>query len=92
MRSSPLFALLLATTAVPAASAAAAESGAASAAAAISYPETRRVDLVEEQFGVKVADPYRWLENDVRNDAEVRAWVTARAVNSLPLIPAGKPR
>src|SRR5688572_16538751 len=76
MRSSPLFALLLATTAVPAAWAAAAESGAASAAAAISYPETRRVDLVEEQFGVKVADPYRWLENDVRNDAEVRAWVT----------------
>ena len=91
MRSSPLFALLLATTAVPAASAAAAESGAASAAAAISYPETRRVDLVEEQFGVKVADPYRWLENDVRNDAEVRAWVTAqnavtdKFLDALPL-------
>jgi prolyl oligopeptidase len=41
------------------------------------YPETRRVDVVEEQFGVKVADPYRWLENDVRNDAEVAAWVEA---------------
>lgn len=24
-----------------------------------------------------VADPYRWLENDVRNDPEVRAWVDA---------------
>jgi prolyl oligopeptidase len=24
---------------------------------------------------VPVADPYRWLENDVRNDADVRAWV-----------------
>lgn len=43
-----------------------------------SYPETRRVDVVEEQFGVKVADPYRWLENDVRNDAEVAAWVAAQ--------------
>ena len=41
------------------------------------YPETRRVDQVDEQFGVKVADPYRWLENDVRNDPEVRAWVDA---------------
>ncbi|MEN3749207.1 prolyl oligopeptidase family serine peptidase [Sphingomonas sp. HF-S3] len=43
----------------------------------IAYPETRRVDVVDEQFGVKVADPYRWLENDVRNDAEVAAWVAA---------------
>ncbi len=43
----------------------------------ITYPETRRVDVVDEQFGVKVADPYRWLENDVRNDAEVAAWVAA---------------
>jgi prolyl oligopeptidase len=41
------------------------------------YPETRRVDQVDEQFGVNVADPYRWLENDVRNDPEVRAWVDA---------------
>ena len=41
------------------------------------YPQTRRVDVVEEQFGVKVADPYRWLENDVRNDKEVADWVAA---------------
>jgi prolyl oligopeptidase len=34
--------------------------------------------VVEEQFGVKVADPYRWLENDVRNDTRVRDWVTAQ--------------
>ncbi|MFL6759125.1 prolyl oligopeptidase family serine peptidase [Sphingomonas sp.] len=50
---------------------------AAQAAAAISYPQARRVDLVEAQFGVPVADPYRWLENDVRNDPEVRTWVDA---------------
>lgn len=42
------------------------------------YPETRREDLVEEQFGIAVADPYRWLENDVRNDPEVAAWVAAQ--------------
>jgi len=42
---------------------------------AIAYPQTRRVDVTETQFGVPVADPYRWLENDVRSDAEVRAWV-----------------
>jgi len=47
-------------------------------ASSISYPETRRVDQVDEQFGVKVADPYRWLENDVRGDGEVRAWVDAQ--------------
>ncbi|UUL82933.1 prolyl oligopeptidase family serine peptidase [Sphingomonas qomolangmaensis] len=41
----------------------------------IDYPQTRRTDVAEEQFGEKVADPYRWLENDVRNDAEVAKWV-----------------
>ena len=46
-------------------------------AAPMSYPETRKVDQVDEQFGVKVADPYRWLENDVRTDTEVAAWVAA---------------
>ena len=44
----------------------------------IHYPLTRRQELVEQQFGEPVADPYRWLENDVRNDSEVRAWVTAQ--------------
>ena len=47
-------------------------------APAFAYPQTRRVDVVEPQFGVNVADPYRWLENDVRNDNEVRAWVAAQ--------------
>ena len=30
----------------------------------LTYPQTRRIDLVEQQFGQAVADPYRWLEND----------------------------
>ena len=44
---------------------------------AISYPDTRREDIVETRFGETVADPYRWLENDVRADSEVSAWVEA---------------
>jgi prolyl oligopeptidase len=44
----------------------------------IAYPPTRRDGIVETQFGVAVADPYRWLENDVRVDAQVRDWVTAQ--------------
>jgi len=39
------------------------------------YPETRRGDVVDMSFGEIIADPYRWLENDVRNDAEVADWV-----------------
>jgi prolyl oligopeptidase len=61
------------------------------AVSAFSYPQARRVDLVETQFGVPVADPYRWLENDVRNDPEVKSWVdaenqvTGRFLQTLPL-------
>src|ERR1044072_8518972 len=48
------------------------------ASAPIRYPDTQRGDVVDERFGERVADPYRWLENDVRTDAAVRAWVTAQ--------------
>jgi prolyl oligopeptidase len=47
-------------------------------AAAVAYPETRRVEQVDEYFGMKVADPYRWLEADVRESDEVAAWVQAQ--------------
>ncbi|MDE2303203.1 MAG: S9 family peptidase, partial [Sphingomonadales bacterium] len=39
------------------------------------YPETRRDSVVETLFGERIADPYRWLENDVRGDPEVADWV-----------------
>ena len=39
------------------------------------YPETRRIDHVDVYHGVEVADPYRWLENDVREAEDVAAWV-----------------
>ena len=41
----------------------------------LTYPQTRKGDVAELQFGERVADPYRWLENDVRTDPAVAAWV-----------------
>jgi len=39
---------------------------------------TRTVEQVDVLHGVAVADPYRWLEADVRADSEVAAWVRAQ--------------
>ncbi len=41
----------------------------------LQYPNTRRVDHVDTYFGVKVPDPYRWLEDD--NAPETMKWVEA---------------
>src|SRR5438552_3287404 len=41
------------------------------------YPQTTRSDHVDDYHGVKVADPYRWLEEDVRKSKDVAAWVAA---------------
>lgn len=44
-------------------------------AAALVYPEARRGDTVDDYFGTKVADPYRWLEDT--SSAETVGWVKA---------------
>jgi prolyl oligopeptidase len=41
----------------------------------LTYPATKKVDQVDDYFGTKVADPYRWLEDD--NAADVKEWVQA---------------
>lgn len=71
--SAPLALALLMT--VPAAAETAADSSAAAPAPALTYPATARGDTVDRQFGVDVADPYRWLEDDVRVNPRVAAWV-----------------
>lgn len=42
----------------------------------ITYPKTATVNVVEDYHGTKVADPYRWLEQDTA--AAVGAWVAAQ--------------
>ena len=39
------------------------------------YPPARRMDLVDDLFGHRVADPYRWLED--ADSAETRQWLSA---------------
>ena len=62
------------------------------------YPASPRDDLVEMHFGEQVADPWRWLEADVRTDARVADWVAAQSafadayLKALPERPAFEAR
>ncbi|MBR6981305.1 MAG: S9 family peptidase [Prevotella sp.] len=47
----------------------------AASAQKINYPTTPRDNAVDEYFGTKVPDPYRWLENDT--SAQTAQWVEA---------------
>lgn len=40
------------------------------------YPQTEKLDHKDTYFGVEVADPYRWLEDDLSD--KTKAWVTAQ--------------
>ncbi len=52
----------------------------------MTYPDTRQTDTEETRFGVTVADPFRWLENDPRQDAEVARWIAAQNAVSAPYL------
>lgn len=43
---------------------------------ALNYPATARVGQIDDYHGTKIADPYRWLENDT--SPETAAWVEAQ--------------
>ena len=47
--------------------------GGTAAAQSPSYPPTAKDNVVDEYFGVKVEDPYRWLEDDT--SARTASWV-----------------
>ena len=45
---------------------------------AFEYPPTQKVEQVDDYHGTSVSDPYRWLEDDVRESEDVAAWVGAQ--------------
>ena len=49
---------------------------AALAAEAPRYPETRKIEQIDSYHGQRIADPYRWLEDD--NSAATKTWVQAQ--------------
>ncbi|HNV80365.1 MAG TPA: prolyl oligopeptidase family serine peptidase [Tenuifilaceae bacterium] len=54
----------------------------------IKYPETKKVDVVDNYFGVNVADPYRWFEDDKAEG--LSEWIKAQneiTFNYLSKIP-----
>ena len=44
----------------------------------LAYPDTKKSLQTDDYHGTQVADPYRWLEDDVRESKEVEAWVEAQ--------------
>ena len=55
-------------------------------AAAPTYPATPHGPVVDDYFGTKVSDPYRWLENV--DAPETLAWVKAQQALATPLLEA----
>src|SRR5829696_1959377 len=52
----------------------------------LTYPATKKVDHVDVYHGTKVADPYRWLEDDL--SPQTAAWVEAQNKVTFPYLEA----
>ncbi len=62
----------------PASSTTASASASASAVkpSALNYPVTTQIETVDDYFGTRISDPYRWLEDD--HAPQTQAWVEAQ--------------
>src|ERR671913_1437105 len=62
----------------------------------LQYPASHKADVVDNYFGTKVADPYRWMED--LNSPELKQWIDAENalafgyLNALPQRDALKAR
>src|SRR3954452_12387266 len=88
MRNRLILVLLVAVTLIP--------TGALLLAQRLAYPPTAKGDVVDDYFGTKVADPYRWMED--LNSADLKQWVDAenavtfKYLDALPVRDALKTR
>ena len=44
----------------------------------VEYPVTAMIEHVDTYHSIEVADPYRWLEDDIRESDAVKKWVSAQ--------------
>ena len=42
----------------------------------LTYPVSKKIDHIDDYFGTKVEDPYRWMEDET--SAEVKKWIEAQ--------------